>query len=66
MRLFQIPRAALLVSLAFTTFIPRQAFGNGGMHKVKHIIDSGRTQPARALRAAWGTDIRHGLHRLFG
>ena len=38
MRSFRIPRLALLLPLAFTTFIPRQAFGNGDLHKVKHII----------------------------
>jgi phospholipase C len=38
MRFFQIPRVALLLPLVLATFIPRQAFGNGDLHKVKHII----------------------------
>jgi phospholipase C len=38
MRFFRIPRVALLLPLVLTTFIPRQAFGNGDLHKVKHII----------------------------
>ena len=38
MRSFRIPRLALLLPLALTTFVPRQAFGNGDLHKVKHII----------------------------
>jgi phospholipase C len=36
--LFRIPRVALLLPLVLTTFIPRQAFCNGDVHKVKHII----------------------------
>src|SRR5436853_250034 len=38
MRLFPIPRVALLPPLVLTTFIPRQAFGNGDLHQVKNII----------------------------
>jgi phospholipase C len=38
MRFFRAPRLALLLPLVLTTFIPRQAFGNGDLHKVKHII----------------------------
>jgi len=38
MRSFRIPRVTLLLPLALTAFIPRQAFGNGDLRKVKHII----------------------------
>ena len=38
MRFFRAPRLALLLLFVLTIFIPRQAFGNGDLHKVKHII----------------------------
>ena len=38
MRFFRAPRLALLLLFVLTIFIPRQAFGNGDLQKVKHII----------------------------
>src|SRR5437773_2920784 len=38
MRWFRILRGALLPALVLMSFMPRQALGNGGLHKVKHII----------------------------
>src|SRR5438045_2715332 len=38
MRWFRILRGALLPALVLMSFMPRQALGNGGLHKVKHVI----------------------------